>query len=79
MVETVHQGEAQRLLRVLKGRGWMTFRAISQSLKNRLKSKELRDMLDGLVDGGDLERREDQPPAGGHKIKSYRIAIDRAS
>lgn len=78
MVETVHQGEAQRLLRVLKGRGWMTFRAISQSLKNRLKSKELRDMLDGLVDGGDLERREDQPPAGGHKIKSYRIAIDRA-
>jgi len=79
MVETVHQGEAQRLLRVLKGRGWMTFRAISQSLKNRLKSKELRDMLDGLVDGGDLERREDQPPAGGHKIKSYRIAIDQAS
>lgn len=79
MVETVHQGEAMRLLRVLKGRGWMTFRAISQSLKNRLKSKELRDMLDGLVDGGDLERREDQPPAGGHKIKSYRIAIDRAS
>jgi len=79
MVETVHQGEAQRLLRVLKGRGWMTFRAISQSLKNRLKSKELRDMLDGLVDGGDLERREDQPPAGGHKIKSYRIAVDRTS
>ena len=79
MAETQHQGEAQRVIRALAGRGWMTFREISQSLKNRLKAKELRDMLDGLVDGGDLDRREDQPPAGGHKIKSYRVSVERPS
>jgi len=79
MAETQHQGEAQRVIRALQGRGWMTFREISQSLKNRLKAKELRDMLDGLVDGGDLDRREDQPPAGGHKIKSYRVSVERPS
>lgn len=74
MAETQHQGEAQRVLRVLRGRSWTAFRDISQAMKNRLKSRDLKDMLDGLVDGGDLEREERLPPSGGHKVRYYRTA-----
>jgi hypothetical protein len=74
MADTQHQGEAQRVVRALRGGGWMTFRDIARAMKNRMKARDLKDMLDGLVDGGDLDRREDQPPAGGHKIKLYRVA-----
>jgi len=74
MAETQHQGEAQRVLRVLRGRGWTAFRDIAQAMKNRMKSRDLKDMLDGLVDGGDLDREERLPPSGGHKVRYYRTS-----
>lgn len=74
MVETQHQGEAQRVVRTCKRSTWTTYREIARSLNNRVRAKDLRDMLDGLVDSGSLEVREDRPESGGHKIKSYRLA-----
>lgn len=73
MVETLHQGEAQRILRELRGKGWVQFRDVAQGMKHRLKARDLRDMLEGLVDGGALEMEQRQPPAGGHKLKFYRV------
>lgn len=71
MSETLHQGEAQKVLRAVK-RTWMPYRDVARALNNRMRARDLRDMLDGLVDGGDLEREERLPPSGGHKIKFYR-------
>ena len=74
MSETLYQGEAQRVVRCCKRSSWTSYRDIARALNNRMRAKDLREMLDGLVDAGGLEVREDQPPAGGHKIKSYRLA-----
>lgn len=74
MVETQHQGEAQRVVRCCKRGAWTAYRDIARALNNRVRAKDLRDMLDGLVDSGSLEVREDRPETGGHKIKSYRLA-----
>ncbi|WP_374387135.1 bifunctional DNA primase/polymerase [Brevundimonas sp.] len=72
MAETQHQGEAQRVMRVLRRREWMPYRAVAQAMKNRIRAKDLKDVLDGLVDSGAVEIEERTPEAGGHKVKWYR-------
>lgn len=74
MSETQHQGEAQRVVRCCKRSTWTAYRDVARALNNRMRAKDLRDILDGLVDAGTLEMREDRPEMGGHKIKSYRLA-----
>lgn len=74
MVETQHQGETQRVVRCCKRSTWTPYRDVARALNNRMRAKDLRDILDGLVDAGTLEMREDRPETGGHKIKSYRLA-----
>lgn len=73
MVETQHQGEAQRVMRCCKRQTWTSYRDIARALNNRMRAKDLREMLDGLVDAGALEMEQQQPPAGGHKVKLYRV------
>ena len=74
MSETQHQGEAQRVVRVCRRQEWKAYREIARALNNRMRAKDLRELLDGLVDSGALEMQETRPESGGHKIKSYRLA-----
>ncbi len=74
MADTLVQGEAQRVVRVCRGKGWTPYRDIARALNNRMKSRDLKEMLDSLVDSGALDIEERLPPAGGHKIKFYRVA-----
>lgn len=75
MSDTLVQGEAQRVVRVCRGKGWTPYRDIARALNNRMKSRDLKEMLDSLVDSGALDIEERLPPAGGHKIKFYRVTL----
>lgn len=72
MSENQTQADAMRILRTIKKRGNICHRDLVRSVQNRIKSRDLADILKSLEESGEIVRSEgDRPPAGGRRAVFY--------
>lgn len=73
MSDNENQANAQKIIRAIKSRqGQCSYRDLSQSLKNSIRPRDLRELLSGMIESGQLERYEVKqqtgPPTSWYKI-----------
>ena len=69
MADNENQANAQKVMRILKAKGGRArYRDVVVAMKHSVKARDLRDMLQSMVDAGQLERQEVKPQSGGHPI-----------
>jgi hypothetical protein len=75
MSENENQANAQKIVRLIKQRGGkMSRRELLRSLQNTIKSRDLKDLLQTMCDGGQIEEFTlPPPPSGGRPSINYRI------
>lgn len=72
LADTEHQANAQRIIRIVKdAKGEISYRDIQRALNHRLKARDLKEILEGLVEAGDFEVRIARSAGGGHPQKYY--------
>lgn len=65
MSDNENQANAQKIIRAIKARGGRcSYREIAQSMKNSVRSRDMRDLLAAMCDAGQLEKQEVKPPSG---------------
>ncbi len=65
MADNENQANAQKIMRAIKARnGRASQRTIMQSLKNSIRPRDLREILQAMCDAGQLTRWEVKPPTG---------------
>jgi hypothetical protein len=72
LADTENQANAQRVIRIIKDAGGeISYRDIFRAMNHRLKARDLKEILEGMVDAGDLTVRLARNPTGGHLQKYY--------
>lgn len=74
MAETQLQGEAQRILRIVKERGRIQHSALVLAMKHRMRTRDLKELVDSLREAGQLVVETERPASGGVESKWYRAA-----
>lgn len=74
MASNENQANAQKIMRAVRTRGGRCkYRDLVQSLKNSVKARDLRDILQSLCDGEQLEKQVVKPPNGGKELIWYQV------
>lgn len=69
MADNENQANAQKIMRAIKARsGRCSYRDLAQSLKNSIRPRDLRELLQAMVDSGQIERQEVKNPVGSSTI-----------
>lgn len=75
MADTQNQAEAQRIVRLLRDSGEMQHGALVHAMRHRVKARELKELIDGLAEAGQVIKRKGDPPAtGGPTPLFYRLS-----
>ncbi|MCY0150900.1 bifunctional DNA primase/polymerase [Hoeflea sp. G2-23] len=70
MADNENQANAQKIMRCIKARGGTASnRDLVRSLQNAIKPRDLKDILQSMCDGGQLERQEITNPKGRSTIR----------
>ena len=71
MSENDRQADAQRVVRIVKDRKRVKAGDIGRAMQHKLRSNDLKDILAGLVDSGQLVVETIRPEAGGKMVDWY--------
>jgi hypothetical protein len=71
LADTQNQADAQRVIRVLKERGRTKHGDLVHAMQHRLKARDLKDLIAGLVEGGEVLVEVIRPPQGGTETRWY--------
>lgn len=74
IAETQNQADAQRIIRILRNKGRTRHRDLLRCLQHRMKSRDLKDVIDQLRDSGTVTMDTERPPGGGAETRWYRLA-----
>jgi Bifunctional DNA primase/polymerase, N-terminal len=72
MAENEFQSEAQRAVRFIREAGRLSHSDLLRRLKHKMKARDVNQMMEGLVDAGEVRIvSEDIPPNGGRPARYY--------
>lgn len=71
MADTQNQAEAQRVIRTLKEKGRMKHSDLLLAMRHRMKARDLKDLITGLADAGQVLVELERPASGGTETRWY--------
>ncbi len=69
--ENERQSDAQKVVRLIKARGRIKKTDLGRAMQHKLNSRALADLVQGLVDSGEIVAQMERPPSGGTAVTWY--------